>query len=159
MCSRSLLPRLRAFVRHPGPSLGKSIGPGREALDRWLKGTNQAYPIPEGAGGITTVRNLAQWALNYHADGSGQGFPFDLPWLNFYSRCLHLLAALETFLRTPPTDVQVRKSLEALRRILHPVKVDQPPCASVGDALIKRADLFDRLRAALRLEEKNPTVK
>src|SRR6266699_623446 len=60
---------------------------------------------------------------------------FDLPWLNLYSRCLHLLAALETFLRTPPTDVQVRKSLEALRRILHPVKVDQPPCASVGDAL------------------------
>jgi len=59
--------------------LGKSIGPGREALDHWLKGTNQAYPIPEGAGGITTVRNLAQWALNYHADGSGQGSPSICP--------------------------------------------------------------------------------
>ncbi len=154
-----LLPRLRALVRQQGRHLGESIGSGREALDRWLEGTEHTHRLPDGVGGITTVRSLAQWVLDYHADGSGQGFPFDLPWLNLYVRCLHLLAALQTFLRRPPADVQVRRSLEALRRILHPVEADQPPFALVGNFLSQRADLFDRLRDALRLEDKDPTVK
>jgi len=154
-----LLPHLRAFVRQQGRHLGEAIGPGRDALDRWLQATDHAHPIPQGVGGITTVRSLAQWVLDYRADGSGQGFPFDLPWLNLYGRCLHLSAALQTFLHTPPADGKVRRSLETLRRILHPVECDRPPFTSVGDSLAKRADLFTRLRAVLRLEDNEPTVK
>ena len=154
-----LLPRLRAFVRQQGRRLGESIGLGREALDRWLARTGRARPLPEGVGGIATVRSLAQWALDYHTDGSGQGFPFDLPWLGLFGRCLHLSAALQTFLRTPPADAQVRRSLETLQRMLHPLEGDQPAFLLVQDALSKRADLFHRLRDALRLEEKNPTVQ
>jgi hypothetical protein len=110
--------------------------------------------------GITTVRSLAQWVLDYHADGSGQGFPFDLPWLNLSGRCLQLSAALQTFLmRTLPADVQVRKSLQVLLRMLRPLEGNDPPFLLIQDALAKRADLFDRLRTVLRLEEKNPTPK
>ena len=154
-----LLPHLRALVRQQGRHLGEAIGSGREALDRWLEGTDHTHRLPDGVGGITTVRSLAQWVLDYHADESGQGFPFDLPWLDLYGRCLRLSAALGTFLRMPPADAQVRKSLEALRRILHPVEADQPSFALVGHSLSQRADLFDRLRDALRLEDKDPTVQ
>ena len=154
-----LLPHLRAFVRQQGRRLGESIGQGRDALDRWLQGTDPTHPLPEGVGGLTTVRSLAQWVLDYRADGSGQSFPFDRPWLNLYGRCLHLSAALQTFLQAPPGDAKVRRALETLRRILHPVECDQPTFTSVSDSLFQRADLFDRLRAALRLEDKEATAK
>src|SRR5437667_139342 len=55
------------------------------------------------------------------------GFPFDLAWLDLSARCLHLLAALRTFLRTPPADAQVIKALETLERMLRPLEKDQPP--------------------------------
>jgi hypothetical protein len=152
-----LLPQLRAFVRQQGRHLGESIGLGRDALDLWLVQPDHAYPIPDGAGGITTVRSLAQWVLDYRADGHGQGFPFDLPWLDLYCRCLQLSAASETFLSELPRDAKVRKSLEKLRRILRPVECDVLPFASVGVSLSNRADLFDRLRSALRLEDKDAT--
>src|SRR5256884_5277241 len=64
-----------------------------------------------------------------------------------------------TFLRTPPADAQVLKALETLERMLRPLEKDQPPFLLLLEALSKRADLFHRLRAVLRLEEKNPTAK
>ena len=154
-----LLPRLRAFVRQQGSHLGESIGRGREALDHWLAAKGHTPALPKGVEGIVAVRSMAQWALDYHADGRGLGFPFDLAWLDLSARCLHLLAALRTFLRTPPADAQVLKALETLERMLRPLEKDQPPFLLLLEALSKRADLFHRLRAVLRLEEKNPTAK
>jgi hypothetical protein len=154
-----LLPRLRAFVRQQGSHLGESIGLGREALDHWLAAKGGTPALPKGEGGIVAVRGMAQWVLDYHADGSGLGFPFDLPWLDLFGRCLYLLAALRTFLRTPPADAQVHRALETLHRILRPLEKDQPPLLLVQEALSQRADLFHCLRAVLRLEEKNPTAK
>jgi hypothetical protein len=74
-----LLPRLRAFVRQQGSHLGESIGLGREALDHWLAAKGGTPALPKGEGGIVAVRGMTQWILDYHADGSGLGFPFDLP--------------------------------------------------------------------------------
>jgi hypothetical protein len=153
-----LLPQLRAFVRLHGRRLGESIGDGRQALDRWLAASDSAHPIPDGVGGITTVRSLAQWVLDYHADGSGQGFPFDLPWLDLYCRCHHLAVATGMFLRRPPPDRNVHKALDKLHGILRPVECDVPPFTAAGAVLEKRAGLFHRLRAALRLEDKGPTT-
>lgn len=155
-----LLPRLRAFVRQQGSHLGESIGVGREALDHWLAAKGRTPALPKGVEGIVAVRSMAQWALDYHSDGSGLGFPFDLAWVNLSGRCLHLLAALRTFLRrTPPVDAQVLEALETLERLLRPLEKNQPPFLLLMEALSKRADLFHRLRAVLRLEEKNPTAK
>ena len=154
-----LLPHLRAFVRQQGRRLGESIGQGRDALDRWLQGTDPTHPLPEGYGGNHHGSQLGPVGVGLWGDGSGQGFPFDLPWLNLYGRCLHLSAALQTFLQAPPADAKVRGALETLRRILHPVECDQPTFTSVSDSLFQRADLFERLRAALRLEDQEATVK
>jgi hypothetical protein len=154
-----LLPRLRAFVRQQGRRLGESITSGREAVDRWLARKVRAPRLPEGVGGLAAVRNLAQWVLDYHADGSGQGFPFDLPFLDLCARCLYLLAALRNFLRRPPADAEVRRALEILLHMLTPLEGDQPSFLLVQEALSKRADLFQRLRTALRLEEENLSAK
>jgi len=154
-----LLPRLRAFVRQQGRHLGESIGLGREALDRWLEETGRTHGLPKGVGGIVAVRSMAQWVLDYHDEGSGLGFPFDLPWLDLFCRGLQLLAAVRTFRRTVPADTPIRKALETLERMLRPLEGNQPPLLLIQDALSKRADLFHRLRAVLRLEEKNPTAK
>lgn len=151
--SAKLLPQLRAFVRLHGRGLGQSIGEGRDALAEWLVQPDHVKPIPGGLTGITIVRSLAQWALDYHADGDGKGFPFDRPWMDLYCRCLQLSAAVQTFLCDPPADAKVRKSLATLQRILGPTDCDVPPFASTGASLLKRADLFDRLRSALRLED------
>src|SRR5207302_950910 len=83
-----------AFVRQQGSHLGESIGRGREALDHWLAAKGHTPALPKGVEGIVAVRSMAQWALDYHADGRGLGFPFDLAWLDLSARCLHLLAAL-----------------------------------------------------------------
>ncbi len=154
-----LLPRLRAFVRQQGRHLGESIGQGRQDLGLWLAQPDQGHQIPDGVGGITTVRSLAQWVLDYRADGAGQGFPFDLPWLDLYGRCLQLCGAAQAFLREPPGDAKVKKSLEKLRQILRPVECDVPPFTAVGASLSKRAALFTELRAALRLEHQDTTAQ
>lgn len=153
-----LLPRLRAFVRQQGRDLGTSIEQGRDGLSLWLAQPDHGRRIPDGVGGIATVRSLAQWVLDYRDDGSGQGFPFDLPWLDLYSRCLQLYAAAQTFLREPPADAKVRKPFEKLRRILSPVEWDSPRFLSAANSLSKRAELFAELRAALRIEDKSTTA-
>ena len=130
-----LLPRLRAFVRQQGSHLGESIGLGREALDRWLAAKGRTPALPKGVEGIVAVRSMTQWVLDYHADGCGLGSPFDLAWLDLSARGLHLLAALRTFLRTPPADAPVRRALETLQRTLRPLEKDQPPFLLVQDAL------------------------
>ena len=149
-----LLPQLRAFSRQQGRNLGAGIDQGRKGLRLWLE-SHQNGCIPEGTAGITAVRSLAQWILDYRADGSDQGFPFDLPYRDLYDRCLGVSWATETFLREPPEDVKVRKALEKLHTILRPVRCDIPRFHPVGAALDRRAKLFAELRRALRLEEKD----
>jgi len=95
----AVLPHLRAFARQKGRDLGESIESGRDALHHWLAQSDQAHRIPEGAGGITAVRSLAQWVLDYRADGTDQGFPFELPYLDLYHRCRQLCAAAKAFLQ------------------------------------------------------------
>jgi hypothetical protein len=151
-----LLPQLRAFSRQQGRNLGTKIDQGRKGLRLWLE-SDQNRRIPEGAAGMTAVRSLAQWILDYRADGSDQGFPFDLPYRDLYDRCLGVSWATETFLREPPEDAQVRKTLEKLHAMLRPVRCDIPRFHSVGVALDRRAKLFTELRRALRLEEKDKT--
>lgn len=152
-----LLSKLRAFSRQQGRMLGRGIDEGRNGLRLWLE-TEQNRNVPEGAAGITVVRSLAQWALDYKADGTDQGFPFDLPYRDFYHRCLGVSWAAEAFLREPPEDVTVTKALEKLHSILRPVRCDIPRFHPVGVALDQRAKLFDELRQALRLGEKTQSA-
>jgi len=153
-----LLPQLRAFSRQQGRSLGNRIDQGRDGLRLWLE-SDQNQRIPEGTAGVGVVRSLAQWILDYRADGSDQGFPFDLPYRDLYDRCLAVCWATEAFLREPPRDATARKTLQKLHDILRPVRCDIPPFHPVGVALDRRAKLFADLRRALRLEDKDKNLR
>jgi len=65
---------------------------------------------------------------------------------------------VKAFLREPPADARVKKSIEKLSQILRPVECDIPPFTSVGVSLSKRAKLFAELRGVLRLEHKHATA-
>jgi hypothetical protein len=93
--------------------------------------------------------------LDYRFEGTDQGFPFDLPYLDLYDRCLQVCRATQAFLQQAPADAKVKKALEKLHRILRPVECDVPPFTSVETALSKRAKLFTELRRTLRLEDKD----
>jgi hypothetical protein len=146
---------IRAFVRKLGRCLGKRIHETRVDIRAWLDQSVQDLEIPEGAAGIAVVRALAQWILDFSADGNNQGFPFDLPYLDLYVRCLHIRWAVDGFLRKEPADAKVKKFLARLQKILAPMDCDVPPFAQVPQNLDKRANIFAELRTALRLAPKS----
>ena len=145
--------QLRALARELGRNIGQDIDRARAGLRAWQNQPASEQRLPKGAAGVATARALTQWILDYAADTQGDRFPFDLPWLALYDRCLQAAAALRTFLADPAADPAVRKALERLRRILRPVEEDGLGFADVADRLTRRAGLFAELRKALRLRE------
>jgi len=146
-------PGLRALARDLGRTLGPDIAQARQGLSEWQTQIDQEHVLPDGQTGLATVRAMAQWVLDYHADGHDQGFPFDLPYLDLYQRCHIAGRAADAFLRRPIRDARVSKTLGRLRRILHPID-SQVPFEKVAATLRARAALFTELRDALRLRPK-----
>lgn len=151
----NLRPQLRALARDLGRNIGQEIDAARAGLRRWQIQAGGEKRLPAGSAGMAAVRALAQWILDYPADGSGHGFPFDLPWLALYDRCLQGSRAVDAFLSDPPDDPAVRKPLERLRRILQPVGDDMAGFMAVAETLTHRAALFAELRKALRLGDES----
>ena len=147
--------QLRTLARDLGRNLGQNIDRARAGLREWQSEAGQEQRLPTGLAGVATVRALTQWILDYPADMQGDGFPFDLPWLALYDRCLQAVGALQTFLSNPSADPAVRKALERLRRVLHPVENNDPGFTAVADRLTRRVRLFAELRKALRLREES----
>ena len=148
--------RLRAISRDLGRQLGSGSVTVREDLGRWLAEAVDRHVLPGGQTGLAAVRVIAQWVLDYPSDGKDEGFPFDLPYLDLWSRCQTALRATEAFLRTPNEDEKVRRMLERLHRILAPVR-SQVPFLRHAAVLETRTALFTQLREALRLQVK-PTA-
>jgi hypothetical protein len=148
--STKVRPKLRALVRDLGRKLGPSIADTRTAVRQWQSMTRAGYGIPSGDDGLAIVRAIAQWTLDYKAEGSGLDYPFDRPYLDLYERCLTTLRATAAFLRNPPEDKQVKGPLERLQRCLAPVDCEVP-FRQITARLRRRAALFDELRGVLRL--------
>jgi hypothetical protein len=146
-------PGLRALARDLGRTLGTDIAQARKDLRDWQTQVDLGHVLPDGKAGLATVRALAQWVLDFHADGNHQGFPFDLPYLDLYQRCHTVGRAADAFLRRPVGDGNVSKALGRLRRVLRPVDSDVP-FEKVAATLRARAELFTELRDALRLHPK-----
>ncbi len=144
---------LRALARQLGRQLGTETQSVRLQLDAWLDQDADVHTLPPGATGVALVRALAQWVLDYAADGHDDGFPFDLPYLDLWRRGLEALRAVETFLHTPSTHRKSYKALERLHRILEPVR-SEVPFQRPAAVLARRARLFTELRQALRLHAK-----
>lgn len=139
---------LRALARDLGRRLGTRIDAARVGLERWQQDAGP-HVLPAGDDGLATVRALAQWVLDFAADGTGEGFPFDRPYHNLYRRCRTACRAVDAFLRTPPDDAGVRKTLTHLRQVLRPVE-SEVPFEQTARRLEARAQVFDELRDALR---------
>lgn len=143
-------PRLRALARDLGRSLGTRIASARQGLSHWQDGDDTEHVVPGGQAGLATVRALAQWVLDYPRDGRDQGFPFDLPYLDFDQRCRTAGRAADAFLRREIADRGVGKNLQRLRRILQPVE-NHGEFSKTAATLRANAGLFTELRRALRL--------
>jgi hypothetical protein len=147
--------KLRSLARDLGRRIGQGMEQARLDLAAWQLAEDQGHIVPEGRAGLATVRAFAQWVFDHLADGSGQGFPFDRPYLDLHNRCAQASRAIDAFLRHPPHDRVVLKALKHLHAILKPVVCDAA-MAQAARTLVHRAALFDELRDALRLLPKIP---
>jgi len=143
-------PQLRALARSLGRRLGPVLPQARQSVERWLRQDDCGHHLPTGTQGLGVVRALAQWVLDFPDDGFDQGFPFDVPMLDLYDRSLEVLAALDAFLRTAPSDRKVNDAAEHLHRILRPIDCEVP-FDRIACVLHSRRALFRELRDALRL--------
>lgn len=144
---------LRALARDLGRALGQDLGSARQGLCDWQTRADPGHALPDGPAGLACVRALAQWGLDSATDGSDDGFPFDLPYLDLHQRCLAASRAADAFARRPIADAPVRKALERLRRLLHPLD-SEVPFERFAQILRTRAGLFAELRQAVRLRPK-----
>lgn len=151
-------PALHRLARDLARKLGSEISQAREAVLQWQQCEDEGHCLPTGKAGLATVRALAQWVLDYAADAPGDGMPFDRPYLDLYGRCQKARRALATFLRKPCSDPKVCKAARRLQRIFDPLDRDLP-FAPVVRQLRFRAEIFDRLRAALRLPSSRPSQR
>jgi len=140
---------LHSFVRDLGRRLDGQSPALRDEVASWAEDATE-HILPAGSAGLTTVRSLALWILDYPCDGHHLGFPFDRPYLDLYERCRTVRRATDAFRRRPIADRTVRRSLQRLARILDAV-VSDATFAQVVNTLAERASLFDQLRDVLRL--------
>ncbi len=147
---KKIRPKLRSLVRELGRKLGDEIKEAREEVKAWQEQTGTDLNIPQGRAGFATIRALIQWTLDYDADNTGQDFPFDRPYLDFYDRCLFAQKATNAFLLRHQEDHKILKLLKRLQRILQPV-ASEVPFRQIVKRLRARAKLFDELRNTIRL--------
>lgn len=151
--SRKIRTGLAALARDLGRGLGSDLEAGREGLRVWQEHVEQGHRLPDGAAGVACVRALAQWVLDFAAEASDDGFPFDRPYLDLYVRGSQMRRAIDAFHRHPHSSRVVTRALRRLGHILDPLQRDER-FAQAARTLTTRAELFEKLREALRLTPK-----
>lgn len=146
---------LRCLARDLGRTIGEEIEEGRQAVREWQSLAGEGHRVPTGRDGLAVVRAVTQWTLDYSAEATGLDFPFDRPYLDLYDRCREALRAVDAFLRHPPKDAAVARTLRRLHRTLQPVD-SEVPFREITKHLRARARLFDELRDVLRLAADQP---
>jgi len=150
--------RLRTLARDLGREIGPEIDRAREAVEHWKVSSDSSHQLPQDpVAAQAVVRGLTQWVLDFPAQSTDRRFPFDRPLLDLYDRCVTGARATDAFLRNPPPDASARRALRRLSRALDLVASNQP-MVGVISSLRMRADLFDQLRATIRLCPSSPTV-
>lgn len=123
-------------------------------FDTWID-IDKVPILPGGEFGISIVRALGQWILDYSHDGKHLGFPFDRPHLDFYQRCRTVNKSIKIFLGQMRFDRNVDRALERLAKAISPI-LDNITARKTIHELEARADLFDSFRAIFRLEGQIP---
>jgi hypothetical protein len=148
-----ILPRLRELVRDLGRKLGTDLPTIREEVLDWAADDPSEHVLPEGRTGLATVRALGQWVLDSASDGKHVDFPFERPHLDLYERAWKVRRSVDAFLRRPPASKALCRTLLRLASLLDPI-VSAKNVSETVKIIRARADLFDELRVALRLNPK-----
>ncbi len=148
--------RLRSMVRDWGSRSGVQEKGVREYIERWCESTK--FQIPSGSKGIAILRSCVQWVLDAQAETKNLRFPFALPHLHFYDRCLLLRRSCDSYLNGKTGDTRIVESLERLKNVLNPI-VEDENFLRITTGLRKKKKLFDELRATIRIQHDLSGVK
>lgn len=148
--SMKVLARLHEQRKGQTQSLRAAItSEARLVLTELLAG--RAVPAPFHATlGREVLLALHHWILDYRADGSRRGFPFDPYTLYLHRRLVRAGAAVDRLMARAAFAHQAPAALVNFQNLLREYRADAQIVAASG--LYERAfALFDRLRGVLRL--------
>ena len=148
---------LAAIVREWGKRDGVQGQLAKRAVEQWNEDLN-SYRMPEGPIGIAVLRSSVQWVLDIHSETNNLRFPFELPHLIFYEKCVNLRYACDAYIKCVPNDPYLFRSLKRLTKILDPIVTDDD-FSDVIKILRRRNKFFSELRSALRVIPKISGMK
>jgi len=96
------------------------------------------------------VYAIITWILNYAKEGEGLGFPFDLPYVSLYERCLKALIIIDRLILLLAELKTVYKPFIQLKKIL--VLVNNQEIKLIHEKMGYGRTLFSQLREILRIE-------
>ena len=96
------------------------------------------------------VYAIITWILNYAKEGEGLGFPFDLPYVSLYERCLKTLIIVDRLILLLAELKMVYKPLIQLKKIL--MSVNSQDIKLIHEKMEYGRTLFTRLREILRID-------
>lgn len=101
---------------------------------------------------------LLRWLDDYGADLKGEYFPFDLPSLAFFRRCVKLYALLERLVNSRKLKPCQFQTVQTIMDKLAPVREDQELVAAA--VRVEKAEkLFTELRTVLRFNANHSSSK
>ena len=99
------------------------------------------------------VYAIVLWILHYSKEGDGLGFPFDLPYVSLYERCLISRKIVERLILLLAELKTVYKPLIQLKKIL--MDTDNQEIKLVHEKMDYGRKLFTRLRGILRIDSES----
>jgi len=96
------------------------------------------------------VYAIITWILNYAKESEGLGFPFDLPYVSLYERCLKALIIIDRLILLLAELKTVYKHFIQLKKIL--VLVNNQEIKLIHEKMGYGRTLFSQLREILRIE-------
>lgn len=105
------------------------------------------------------IYDVLSWMLRYNEDSKGLRFPFSLPYLQFYERCLKGLEVVSRIRRTYSNLFRNDNSLSELENILwYTLKRDERGCNVAREELLKGKALFEELREIMHVPRKRGDI-
>ena len=99
------------------------------------------------------VYAIVTWILNYTKEGDGLGFPFDMPYVSLYERCVIAKDMVDKLVMMMAELKRVYKPLFELKSILE--DADDKKIKSEYVGMKNGRELFTELREILRIESKS----
>lgn len=96
------------------------------------------------------VYAIITWILNYAKDGDGLGFPFDLPYISLYERCMKALIIVDRLILLLAELKRVYKPLIKLKKVL--TLVNNQDVKLIHEKMEYGRTLFTRLRDILEID-------